>query len=61
MLAFREGILVEATSRWVSSYSFVFESDSKSIVVWVTDPMSALWLFHRVIHECFYVFGIGIH
>lgn len=32
ILAFRERILVATASRWTSSRSFLFESDSKSVV-----------------------------
>lgn len=60
VLALQEGLLVEATSRWVSTHSFVFESDCKSIVAWTADRMSAPWRFHMVFCECCYVFGVGI-
>lgn len=60
VVALREGILVAATSRWVSSYYFVFEFDSNSIVAWVVDPVSAPWYFHNLLRECYYVFGLGI-
>lgn len=33
--------LVIAASRWTSSDSFVFESDSKSLVAWVGNSTSA--------------------
>lgn len=32
LLALQEGIVVASVSRWVLSYSFLFESDSQSIV-----------------------------
>lgn len=41
VLAFRGEILVAVTSRWVSTYSFLFESDSKSVVAWVVNLSSA--------------------
>lgn len=47
LLAFREGILMAIVSYWVSSHSFVFEFDSKSIVAWIKNPLSALCQFHN--------------
>lgn len=36
-----EGLLVTAALWWVSFPSFVFEFDSKSVIAWVADPLSA--------------------
>lgn len=60
VLALRKGILVVAASRWVSSNSFVFESNSQSIVAWVADPSSVLWRFQNIFWECCHVFGYNI-
>lgn len=52
VLALREGILVVAALRWASSHSFLFESDSQSVVAWVEDPSSAPLSFHNILDEC---------
>lgn len=38
------------------SHFFIFEFDSKSIVVWVVDLPSALWRFQNLWCACCYVF-----
>lgn len=57
---FTGGLLVTAASLCVSSYSFIFESNSKSVVAWVTDPVSTPWRFHNLLCECVNVFRCGI-
>lgn len=59
VLALWEELLV-AASRWDSSNSFVFESDSKFVVVRVVDLFSAPWQFHNLVHEGCHVFGFSI-
>lgn len=39
-MAFREGILVVASSWWALTHSFVFESESNLFVSWVVVPSS---------------------
>lgn len=40
ILVFKKGILVAVASYWSLSHSFVFESHSKSVVIWVANPTS---------------------
>lgn len=41
LLAFREGILIAATSHWAVSYFFLFEFNSHTVMTWVGDPLLA--------------------
>lgn len=43
ILVLRERLLVAAALRWFLFHFFVFEFDSKFVVVWVIDPLSVLW------------------
>lgn len=42
LLAFEVGILVATDTRWVSSHSFLFKSDSQSVVIWIAGPSLVL-------------------
>lgn len=58
LLVLRKCFLIVAASRWFSTHIFLFESDSKCVVVWVSDPLSITWQFYNVIRECCHVFGV---
>lgn len=53
-------ILVAMTSHWYSSHTFMFESNSKSVVAWIADPTSTPWQFQFSIRKCCNVFGFVI-
>lgn len=55
-----EGLLVTVASRWTSSHSFMFESDSKLVVVWVVNHSSTSWDFYNLFRDCSNVFGSAI-
>lgn len=60
LLTFREEILVATTSRWVSSHHFMFEPDSKLVVLWVANPSSAPWLFQNTVQEFCCIFSLRL-
>lgn len=60
VLALNEGLIVAVASRWASIHSFVFKSDSQSILVLVVNLSSALWRLHSVLREYCYVLGSGL-
>lgn len=45
VLALRKGLPVAVASQWASMHFFVFESNCKSIVAWVTNPLSGTMAF----------------
>lgn len=60
LLTFKKGILVVVPSRWASNHSFLFESDSQSVVSWVAAPSSAPWQFQHILQKCCHVLGLSI-
>lgn len=57
VLALREDLLAVVASWWTSSHSFVFESDSQSVLAWIVVSSKALWRFRNILRECCFVFG----
>lgn len=60
VMTLREGLLVAAVSRWSSSYSFMFELNCKSVIVWVANPILAMWNFQNVLLIWCHIFGSRI-
>lgn len=49
ILAHKEGLLIMATSRWLSASPFYLEYDSTDIVVWFNDISQTPWRFKKII------------
>lgn len=48
LLAIWKGLLLAATSRWVDVFSFTFELDSKTAVIWLANPTLLCWQFQNL-------------
>lgn len=60
VLALWEGLLLAVALHWASSHSFLFELDSKFVVVWIVDSSSAPWQYHNLLRKYCHAFGLGI-
>lgn len=51
IIVFQEDLIIAAASHWLSSFQYLFESDSTNVVTWFKDSKIAPYKFRNTIRE----------